>query len=281
MEPMSDLLGHASTPGSASPKINQRQDAHECRFNIRRSCLSEISILSRPKKLNIIGFRQPTEWQYEQSRDLKPKQQQSQKKFYRLEQSQRNLDFLQALLGIFGLVLAMLNYEYGIFSYDVDGIDVEKYPDASRHPRVACFLTCVVRSVVLITTLISIGCLFKREQLRVQWINKYFNQIDKQHPSAVEFMHLDDEEDFLDEVDQEKAQVGDWSFVTCKFICEIALMAFVPLPNCDMYITLADSAPDSTEPKVYTYLLSEFMLAFMVLRIGFMFRAVMKFNIYN
>ena len=26
-------------------------------FNIRRSCLSEINILSRPKKLSIIGYR--------------------------------------------------------------------------------------------------------------------------------------------------------------------------------------------------------------------------------
>jgi len=33
-------------------------------FNIRRSCLSEITLLSRPKKLSIIGYRQPEDWQY-------------------------------------------------------------------------------------------------------------------------------------------------------------------------------------------------------------------------
>ena len=56
--------------------------------------------------------------------------------FYKLEHSQRNLDFLQALLGMFGLVLTMINFEYTIFKYDPNGIDIGKYPDASKHPRV-------------------------------------------------------------------------------------------------------------------------------------------------
>ena len=180
-----------------------------------------------------------------------------------------------------GLVLTMLNYEHGIFAYDVGGIDIKRYPEASRHPRVTSCYSTVVRNVVLITTIVSIVCSVRREQLKLKWNNRYFNSIDKQHPSSVEFMHLDAEEDFMEENVRGKVQVATGSVLTRRFVAEILLMAFVPLPGLDVYVTLADVAPDSTEEVQYTYLLSEFMLAFMVLRMAFMFRAMMTFNVYN
>ena len=46
-----------------------------------------------------------------------------------------------------------------------------------------------------------------------------------------------------------------------------------------MYITLEDSDTNN-DPVKYTYLLSDFILVLMILRIVFMFRAIMKFNIF-
>ena len=68
---------------------------------------------------------------------------------------------------------------------------------------------------------------------------------------------------------------------TKSFVAEILLMVCIPLPEFDMYVTLKNTSPGSTDVVQYTYLLSEFMLAIMVLRITFMFRAMMTFNIYN
>ena len=56
-----------------------------------------------------------------------------------MERNQRNLDFFQALLSMFGLILTMFNYEYAIFNFDINGIDISKYPEASKHPRVTSF----------------------------------------------------------------------------------------------------------------------------------------------
>ena len=94
-------------------------------------------------------------------------------------------------------------------------------------------------------------------------------------------MHLDDEEDFMDDKDKLKVNVGFCRFISRQFLFEVVLNSLIPLPFYDMYITLEASPPDSSDKAAYTYLLSDFMLAIMVLRICFMIRAVMKFNIYN
>lgn len=94
-------------------------------------------------------------------------------------------------------------------------------------------------------------------------------------------MHLDEEEDFMEDRDKLKVKIGFGSFLSSQFLFEVLLNSLIPLPFYDMYITLEASPPDSNDKKAYTYLLSDFMLAIMVLRIAFMIRAVMKFNIYN
>lgn len=94
-------------------------------------------------------------------------------------------------------------------------------------------------------------------------------------------MHLDDEDEFIDENQVHREHTGGKKFLTWKFLYEVLILMFIPLPNYDMYITMENSPPDSNELTKYTYLLSDIMLAFMVLRIFYMIRAVMKFNIYN
>ena len=47
-------------------------------------------------------------------------------------------------------------------------LDIEKYPDASAHPRVTCSFSFAVRTIVIMTTIGSIVCAFKREQQRIE-----------------------------------------------------------------------------------------------------------------
>ena len=119
--------------------------------------------------------------------------------------------------------------------------------------------------------------MFKMEQVRVAWINKYMSEVQIKHPSTIDFMHYDPEEKFFDNTNQVLAKR---KVLSRRFLIEVALMCAIPLPNFDMYITLEDSDTDSVNIK-YTYLLSDLILAVMVLRLVFMFRAIMKFNIYN
>lgn len=63
---------------------------------------------------------------------------------------------LGTLFAVFGLILALYNYEVVIFEYDRLGLDVDKYKDASKHPRVTCKISCVTRVLVLLTSIISI-----------------------------------------------------------------------------------------------------------------------------
>ena len=72
------------------------------------------------------------------------------------------------------------------------------------------------------------------------------------------------------------------SFVTRpSFLFEVLIMAFIPLPYFDVYITLSSKSPASMIYREHTYLLSEFMLVLMVLRICFLIRAIINFDIYN
>ena len=95
-------------------------------------------------------------------------------------------------------------------------------------------------------------------------------------------MHTDNEEEFLEENDsEEKMHVSYGWFFTKSFLSQILLLSCVPIPYFDMYFTYKDSAPDSSDEIEYTYLLSDFLLTLMIIRIAFLFKAIMKYNIYN
>lgn len=67
-----------------------------------------------------------------------------------------------SLLANFGLFISLMDYERVIMEYDHKGLDLEKYPDAMQHPRVTNSITCLVRLIVLFTTIGAIGSLFMR-----------------------------------------------------------------------------------------------------------------------
>ena len=73
----------------------------------------------------------------------------------------RNFDFLTTVLSVFGLVLAIIDYESQI-STNLKNINIKEYPDASKHPRVTNGLSCMIRMTTLFTTVCAMGCLIMR-----------------------------------------------------------------------------------------------------------------------
>ena len=82
-------------------------------------------------------------------------------------------------------------------------------------------------------------------------------------------MHTEDEEDF--EEAEEDFGHGE-HLITKSFILEILMLILIPIPGYDRYITIVCDDMDTV------YLLSEFMLVFMCLRIYFLVRAMLNFT---
>lgn len=56
------------------------------------------------------------------------------------------------------------------------------------------------------------------------------------------------------------------------------MLAAIPLPYHDRYLTFSDAPVSSNEPVVYTYLVSELLYAFMFMRIGFLIRSAFNYT---
>ena len=87
------IIKNGSRNSKASPGRKHEKNTppnklkHECsthapeeteHFNIQRSCLRELKLFSQSNELSLLGFRQPTEEQYAQSREVKDKIRKSQ-----------------------------------------------------------------------------------------------------------------------------------------------------------------------------------------------------------
>ena len=118
--------------------------------------------------------------------------------FYFYFNKQRNYDMMASILANFGLILGLMSYEHVIFEYDVNGIDTERWPIASQHPRVTCSYSAMCRWTLFITTVMAIGCLFIRQKYKTQWLNSYFNEDIDTDPSNVDLIHEDPETRFLE-----------------------------------------------------------------------------------
>ena len=51
--------------------------------------------------------------------------------------------------------------------------DLTKFPDPMEDPRNLHASTNIVRLIILITTILAIGCLIMRQHYKVIWVNTY------------------------------------------------------------------------------------------------------------
>lgn len=163
-ESMDDSLGDSS----CDMEMNKN-------FNIKRSCLSEIKLFKQPNVPKVIGLRQATDEQLEESRKYQKITKKSISEYYNLFNKQRNFDFLTTVFAIAGLVLAIVNYEHNIY-HDKAIINLKDFPKAMEHPRNTNSLTFICRFSISITTVFAMICLFLRQFYQVKWLNTYFRE---------------------------------------------------------------------------------------------------------
>lgn len=87
-----------------------------------------------------------------------------------------------------GLVLAIIDYEFDVQIRYVKP-DPIAFPNAMDDERNQHKFTHMIRLINLITTLIAVYSLFKRQMVKVEWVNTYFAVADQE---ALIFYQYDD-----------------------------------------------------------------------------------------
>lgn len=100
------------------------------------------------------------------------------KEYHQIFNKWRDFDFITSILAISGLLLAISNYEIGVSAdYIPPSLDI----DAMDDPRNTHGSTNIVRLIIMITTLMAVGCLIMRHHYKILWLNKYFHQYSEDH----------------------------------------------------------------------------------------------------
>lgn len=112
-----------STWQGSEGKVEQPEEKKEQKeFNLRRSCLSEVKIMRELNEPSTINMRAPTQQQYDESQIIYPLQRKSQNEYYNIYNQQKNYDTLATMLAIFGLIIAVVNYQQVVHKYDIKGV---------------------------------------------------------------------------------------------------------------------------------------------------------------
>ena len=99
-----------------------------------------------------------------------------QKQYHRIFNQWRDFDFISTTLAMIGLTLALVNYEIDIANDQIP-LDPSKYGDnAMLEPRNQKPTTNMFRLIVMITSLLSAGCLIMKHYYKVLWLNEHFHQ---------------------------------------------------------------------------------------------------------
>lgn len=123
----------------------------------------------------------------------------------------------------------------------------------------------------MLTSILSLVCLYKRHLYQIEWTNSFLSGEDNEDPNDIKFMY--DEiinSATYDEFGHQK------HLITRYFILEVIVLSTCPIPYYDKYIHLICNGGEKV-----TFLLSDFLLAFMFLRLYFLIRASFNFSIYT
>ena len=117
----------------------------------------------------------------------------------------------------------------------------------------------------MISNFFAVACLFARQYYRIKWVNNF---------------RIDNDERIFFQYNQEivNSRVFEHKkrFFTMNFMFEVTLLMVSPIPYYDRYITYEDCKDGIT----VHYLLSEFLVAIMILRMYFLIRTFFNFSLY-
>jgi len=180
----------------------------------------------------------------------------------------RDTDLVSTILALIGLIVYIIHYETIICTTPYEKPDPIKYPNAMDDPRNKHFSTNIVRLIIMITTLLAIACLCMRQYYKIVWINTFLqtdnqSHINYQYNEIVRGGDCDSIEDEIPMFDN-------------NFFFDIFVLCLFPWPYYDTYIPISAQGNEEV-----LYLLSEFMFAFMSIRIYFLITCLYNYSIYN
>lgn len=167
-----------------------------------------------------------------------------------------------------GLVLQVVNFEYDLHIVK-ESINIEEHPNPMSNPRNTSSVACICRMITCVTTVLSLGCLYMRSVYRLKWVNKFVSSEDSD-PNHINFMY--------DEIINEaKDEFGHHKHLITKYtVIDFIILSICPIPYYDKYITLVCNGGEQV-----TYMLSDFLFAFMILRLIFLLRSSFNYSVYT
>lgn len=128
--------------------------------------------------------------------------------------------------------------------------------------------TNMFRLIVMITSLLSAGCLVMKHYYKVLWLNEHFHQETDTH-IYVQYQEVLMDTQMHNLKKREK-------FFNFWIVIEVLVLLVCPIPYYDCYITII-----AKKQIEVVYLLSEFIFAFMWLRVLFLVRAIFNYSVFT
>jgi hypothetical protein len=126
-----------------------------------------------------------------------------------------------------GLALAVANYEVDMYS-NFSPLNPDLYPNAMDDPRNMKASTNMIRLIIMITTLLAIGCLVTRHYYKVVWLNKYFMQDSETH---IYFQYQE-----VMQKNQNDLAIKQKKLLSRSLVLEILILMVCPIPYIDWYV---------------------------------------------
>ena len=179
------------------------------------------------------------------------------------------------ILAIFGLVLAVLQYEYGHHlnaGAQSEVYDMDMYPDPMDHPLNSFSWTNPIRMVIAVSSLLAFYFLIVRHYYKRKWLNEFFASAHNRKTQGVPDLFRQ----YNDEITGRMVPDSSRSIFTWSFLIEVLILLIFPIPYYDFYITEV-----ARKEILVIWFYSEWATALMWTRVYFLGRTLLSMSVYN
>jgi hypothetical protein len=201
-----------------------------------------------------------------QCKEYKDKNLDSHIKYMKYYNAWRDYDLMASVLANTGLIIYFVYYEMNMTKH-VHRRDPTIWENAMDDPYNKEPVTNFMRMIGLILTLFALFCLVQKHLYKVEWQRSFFSE-DKETRLYYRYKEITAEKFDI-------FQPKHTYLLNESFIIEFVMLAVVPIPHFDMYIT-----HKAKSNVMVHYFLSEFMLSIMAMRLFMLVRTYFNYSIY-
>ena len=171
-------------------------------------------------------------------------------------------------MAMMGLLFAIIYYEHAVHSHS-GPLNPKEFPNPLTLKRNTGSHSDICKLVIMITTIMAVVFLYLRQKSVVQWESRFLaDNCDLKQ--GFQFLN----EDIIGMFDKGDAKYA--KVVTQPFIIEVLILLVIPTPFYDQYFTV-----ECNGGQQIVYLLSDFAIAFMWLRLFFLYRSIYNYSIFS